>query len=74
MRLLSHYQRARSEVLAVVPLLRALTRWSPVAISAAAAKLYFAILHGASIADSDFCNLENCGTLGHDTSLCAVTW
>ena len=40
MRLLSHYQRARSEVFAVVPLWRAaLTRWLSVAISAA--KLFF---------------------------------
>ena len=40
MRSPSHPQRARSEVLTVVPLLRAaLTRWFPVAISAAVAKL-----------------------------------
>ena len=73
-RLPSHYQRARSQLLAVVPLLRAaLTRWFLVAISAAAAKLCFSLCSTASIQDSDFCNLENLGALGHDSSLFAVT-
>ena len=35
--------------------------------------LFFASLHGAFIADSNFCNLENPGALGHGSSLCAVT-
>ena len=44
MRLLSRYQRARSEVFAVVPLWRpALTRWLSVAMCAAAAKLFFSL-------------------------------
>ena len=44
MRLLSHHQRARSVILAVVPLLRvALTRWFPVATSEAAAKPFFSL-------------------------------
>ena len=67
MRLHSRDQRARSDLLAVVPLLRAaLTRWCPVAMSAAAAKLFFfTVLYGASIADSDFCNLQNLVTALH---------
>ena len=53
-RLLSHYQRARSEVFAVVPLLRAaLAGWPSVAISAAAAKLFFVMLNGTSITDPE---------------------
>ena len=35
--------------------------------------LFFNVLYGASIADSDFCNLENPCAPGHCSSLCAVT-
>ena len=54
-RLLSHCQRARSEVFAVVPLQRAAwIRWLSVVISAAAAKhCFIAVLNGTSTTDPD---------------------